>query len=103
MKDKNLPVIKSVVSSNGGDFTAYLFGSRSKGTNRPDSDYDILVEVNGDPDIRDRISLSSKITKMLADRDIIADVLVESKLDISIKKNLTGSIVRNALKTAVKL
>lgn len=103
MKDANLAVIKSIVSDADPELTAYLFGSRSKKTHQPESDYDIMIETAGNPDMKTKIDLSSRITKLLADQGITADVIVESKTDIQFKKKLTGSIVKNALNSAIKL
>ena len=53
----------------------YLFGSRAKGTARPDSDYDLLLVVS------DAFSLSDK--DMLYDR--VMDILLESGRLVSLK------------------
>jgi len=52
----------------------YLFGSRAKGTERPDSDYDLLI-VTAFPDK----SFRSKIY------DVVVDILLESQRVVSLK------------------
>lgn len=40
--------IKTTIHRNDPNATAYLFGSRARGDNRPDSDWDILILVDND-------------------------------------------------------
>jgi predicted nucleotidyltransferase len=48
MKDSNIPIIKEVIQQFLPGSRMLLFGSRAKGTNREDSDYDILVLIKED-------------------------------------------------------
>lgn len=102
MHDKNLSTIKSIVSSLG-DYEVYLFGSRARGDNSPDSDYDIIVVSKDDMDVRTKMIISSKITKNLADKGISSDVLVRSIDDIKLRRNWTGSVIQNAVENWIRL
>jgi predicted nucleotidyltransferase len=53
----------------------YLFGSRAKGTERPDSDYDLLLVVGPNFGLQDKDKLY----------DIIMDILLETGRLISLK------------------
>jgi predicted nucleotidyltransferase len=46
--DNNLSIIKQYLLGRFPEAKVYLYGSRAKGTNRPDSDYDISCLVTTD-------------------------------------------------------
>ena len=66
---KNIGAVKQKIQ------TAYLFGSRARGTERPDSDYDVLLVVSDD------FSLADK--DVLYDR--VMDILLETGRLVSLK------------------
>lgn len=74
-----------------------LFGSRARGKNEPDSDYDILVITKQNFQTSEKLTLKSTIRKELLRRGIRSDILIQSKDDISVKKNLPGHIIRNIM------
>ena len=47
MNDINLKSLKTILLNNGVEYAA-LFGSRTRGDNRPDSDLDVLVRFKRD-------------------------------------------------------
>jgi predicted nucleotidyltransferase len=53
----------------------YLFGSRAKGTARPDSDYDVLLIVPDTFSLRDKDALY----------DVVMDILLETGRLVSLK------------------
>ena len=53
----------------------YFFGSRARGTERPDSDYDLLLVVSEDFTLKDKDKLY----------DIVMDVLLETSRLVSLK------------------
>ena len=55
--------------------TVYLFGSRAKGTARPDSDYDVLLIVSDEFSLADKDALY----------DVVLDVLLDTGRLISLK------------------
>ena len=74
--DSNLIIdrIKRIIHSNDPKADAYLFGSRARGDNRSDSDWDILILID-----------SGKVTNEIDDkfRDKLYDIEIESGQIIS--------------------
>jgi len=95
--------IKNEISKLIPDAEIILFGSQAKGNFDADSDYDILVILNHESDSRDKIRLSSMISRSLASIDIPADVIVQTRADVSNKINMPGSVVKEAMKHGVIL
>lgn len=83
--------------------TVYLFGSRSKGTARSDSDYDILVVIDEPFTVREKISLSTLWRGQLARKGIDADILVKTLQEIEEYRNRNGSLVHDALLTGIAI
>jgi len=103
MKDANLDTIKNDVHSLFPECEIVLFGSRAKGKFREDSDYDLLVILQYDIDIKDKIKMSTKIRKLLLNHNIPADVLIQSQKEIALKKKIIGNIVRYAIKEGISI
>jgi len=80
-----------------------LFGSRARGDDKGNSDYDLLIILENSVDIPERLRYQSLIRKVLAEHDINSDVIIQSRDDFEIKKNLPGHIVRSAFKEGVRL
>ncbi|MFH0796591.1 MAG: nucleotidyltransferase domain-containing protein [Candidatus Omnitrophota bacterium] len=57
----------------------YLFGSRAKGTEKPNSDYDLLIVVRGNSKTNKNKEFREKIY------DVVVDTLLETGRDISLK------------------
>lgn len=74
--DRNIVLnrIKNTIHRNDPKADAYLFGSRARGNNRPDSDWDILILVD-----------SGKVTNEMEDkfRENLYDIELESGQIIS--------------------
>lgn len=70
-----LDSIKTAIRMQDPSAQAYLFGSRARGDNRPDSDWDILILIN-----------SSNVTNEIEDkfRDVLYNIELESGQIISI-------------------
>jgi len=75
-----------------------LFGSRARGDNNLESDYDILIITKNELSPKDKFPLKTKIRKVLLKYGIFSDILIQSDNEISIKKNLPGHIVKTILK-----
>jgi len=80
----------------------YLFGSRAKGTERPDSDYDFLIVTSSNnKEFRDKIY------------DIVVDMLIETQKVISLKifkkeefeklSQMQTPFMQNILKEGIKI
>jgi len=102
-EDKYLEIIKRTVASYLSDAEVRLFGSRARSDAKNDSDYDILVISTEELDIKEKILLKTSIRKDLLHYDIRCDVLIQSRKDIEIKKELPGHIIRSILKEAIPI
>lgn len=74
-----------------------LFGSRARNDASVNSDYDLLIIINASLQNSERLKYQSLIRKKLAIENILADIIVQSRSDVELKKNLRGHIVRAAL------
>jgi len=99
--DSTLNQIKSSVSEVLPQSEIILFGSRARNENLFDSDYDLLIIVREQFDSSEKLKFQALIRKNLAVKNILADVIIQSKADIEIKRNLLGHIVRSAMQEGV--
>ena len=95
--------IKSFVSEILPGSDIILFGSRARNEILRDSDYDLLIIVKDQFDSSRRLKYQSLIRKNLAIKNILADVIIQSKYDIEKKRNLRGHIVRSALQEGIMI
>ena len=103
MADKVLVQIKSTVYSFFTDAELVLFGSRARGDNKFDSDYDLLIIVDELENDSERLLYQAAIRKSLAKQQILADVVIHSRRDIEVKRNLPGHLVRTALLEGIRV
>ena len=95
-------IIQECLSSLGYSFEKIiLFGSRARGNNNENSDYDLLVVLNEDAENDIKIKLSCLITRKLADNWINGDIIVKSRSELERYKDCIGSVVRVALREGV--
>ena len=80
-----------------------LFGSRARNDFTKDSDFDLLIITNKELNTIEKRKYKAIIRKILAHQKIPADILIQSKKEIEIKKNITGHIVKIALNEGVKI
>ena len=85
------------------DAEVFLFGSRARKNASSDSDYDILLITNVELLPKDKLPIRTKIRKSLLTIGIRSDILIQSKTEVEIKKNLPGHIVRKILREAILL
>jgi uncharacterized protein len=100
-EDSILNQIKMVVSQVLPGSEIILFGSRARNENLKDSDYDLLIIVGKQLDSSEKLKYQSFIRKILAVKNILADIIIQSKAEIEIKRNLPGHIVRSAMQEGV--
>jgi len=102
-KDKIPDCIKNAVERYIPGAEARLFGSRARADFALDSDYDILVITDEVLSPKEKFPLKTCIRKELLKSGIRSDILIQSKREIAVKKNLPGHIIRNILKEAILL
>lgn len=71
-----------------------LFGSRAKGSNEKNSDYDILIVKSG---IENKREISRKIYRNLLGTNASVDIIIELPEIIEKYKNSVGYIYKNIL------
>jgi len=102
-KAKILSLIKISVKSHLPDAEVRLFGSRARSDSDINSDYDILIITEQVLTPKEKFPIKTSIRKELLKSGIRTDILIQSKKDIAVKKNLPGHIIRNILKEAILL
>ena len=84
--------VKDIVSTclNLKEFSVYLFGSRVKGTHRPDSDLDILIDdkITIDP------SIVSKLEEAFEESGLPfkVDIVIRSRISDEFYNKIKGNI-----------
>jgi predicted nucleotidyltransferase len=80
-----------------------LFGSRARDDFSTGSDYDILIIVQKNLTIEEKMRLLACLRKELAKKGIDADIIIKSNDEVEYYKDKIGSVVRTALKEGVAL
>ncbi len=80
-----------------------LFGSRARGDFKTKSDWDVLVIVENNLSIKDKMFYSKRIREELAKTGIDCDVIIKSKEEVEEYKEMLGSVVREAIKEGIEL
>lgn len=80
-----------------------LFGSRARGEATKWSDYDLLIVLDDDLTVPEKMVLASSLRTELAAKGIDADIILESGNEMDYYKDKIGSVVRQALKEGVAL
>lgn len=102
-KDKILDQIRTSVLEILPGSEIILFGSRARNDASDSSDYDLLIILNSSLHSPERLKFQALIRKKLAVQNILADIIVQSRSDVELKKNFPGHIVRSALKEGVRV
>ena len=99
-----LSTIKSTVHSLLPDARVLLFGSRAKGDNNKNSDFDVLVITKNNFQLQEKRAWSRKIASSLVDAiHAPFDIIFHSEDEVNTYKNYYGHIVRYAMKEAIEL
>lgn len=96
--------IKSTVGIFLPDAKVLLFGSRARGHETKDSDYDLLIVTRDTFAPRIKMDWESKIRKALVHAlKVPFDVILASTKEVDEKKNLTGHIVQYAIREGIEI
>ncbi|MBU0517539.1 nucleotidyltransferase domain-containing protein [bacterium] len=80
-----------------------LFGSQASGMASQGNDYDLMLILKDSFPVPEKISLSTRLRKTLAQHGIDADIIIKSTTEVDYLREKTGSIVRHALQEGVAL
>ena len=75
----------------------YLFGSRARGTARPDSDIDLIVIFNR---VEDDFEREVAIRRILADSPYGKDIVVTTPEEMEQRRATRGDVLNNAMEDA---
>jgi predicted nucleotidyltransferase len=88
--------IAETLTDNGVDkFSIYLFGSRVKGLERNDSDYDIMVVTRRQFKGKEKFNLLRKIRKSIKYLGLSIDVILKSAEEYRHSKDNFGSFIHS--------
>ncbi len=97
-------IIKKTVQSILPDARVVLFGSMGRGDDLKNSDYDLLIVTKNNIPLKEKIGWMGKLHAALVHAlDAPVDVLLDSEEEVQKKKQLTGHIIRSAIKEGVEL
>ncbi len=100
---EELNYIKEVCSSFFPDCKIVLFGSRANQYYEDNSDYDFMIITKEELSAKEKLNYKAEIRKILANRKIPVDVLIQSKTEVDRKKNIIGHIVKQAVTKGIVL
>ena len=95
------PVLETIATRLVGDFAPeriILFGSRARGDNKPDSDYDLVVVM---PEGVDRRAMTVAMRRRLADLPAAKDIIVTTAADLVRGRHIAGSVADEASRQGV--
>ena len=96
--------IKSVVHSFLPQAKVLLFGSRARGDNQLESDYDVIIITETSLHEKDKITWQGKLRKaLIKSLQAPVDVLINSDEEISKKRKLPGHVVQYAMEEGIML
>lgn len=104
-KSKIVELIKTSVKIHLADAEVRMFGSRARSDSDSDSDsdYDILIITDHLLSPKEKFPIKTAIRKELLKSGIRTDILIQSKKDIAVKRNLPGHIIKRILNEAILL
>ncbi len=96
-------IIKDSVNELLPDSSILLFGSRARHDNAQESDFDLMIITSDNHEPKELRYYKALIRKKLAQKRIPADIIIQSKAEVELKKKITGHIVRQVLREGIKL
>jgi len=81
----------------------YLFGSRARGTERPDSDYDLLLVVTRNFSLSDRDKLYDRVVDVLLETGKLLSLKVFKEKEFQRLSGLRTPFIENVLREGIKV
>ena len=82
---------------------AYLFGSRAKGTERPDSDYDLLLVVKKNFSLSDKDKLYDRVVDVLLETGKLMSLKLFREEEFQRLSALGTPFIENVLREGIKV
>ena len=82
---------------------AYLFGSRARGTERPDSDYDLLLVVEEDFSLSEKDALYDQVIDILLDTGRLISLKIFKQANFQRLRDLNTPFVSRVLAEGVQV
>lgn len=83
--------------------TAYLFGSRARGTERPDSDYDLLLVVQQDFSLSEKDALYEQVMDVLLETGRLISLKIFKQGEFQRLRDLNTPFLSRVLKEGIKV
>ena len=99
------PTIDHVVSTIAERFhprRIILFGSRARGDHRPDSDIDLFIEMELDPDVKGRERVR-RIHRAFDRYPCAMDIIVYTPKEVAVHKQAATSLVSTVLSSTLAI
>ena len=96
-------IIKEEINQKFPLCNIYLFGSRARQNNTEISDYDILVVISENLSLKEKVNISEKIKANLAKYLFDVDLVIKSKEELNLQKNIKGHLIRTIFPEMVSL
>jgi len=98
-----LSIIKNISQQILPGCKVLLFGSRARNEANVHSDYDVMLIVSENIEIREKMRYKALFRKMLVKYGLITDVFIESEEELQEKSTFLDHIVRTAVKEGIYL
>ena len=82
---------------------AYLFGSRARATERPDSDYDLLLVVTQDFSLSDKDKLYDGVMDILLETGRLISLKIFKEREFQRLRELETPFIQNVLREGIKI
>ena len=83
--------------------SAYLFGSRARGTDRPDSDYDLLLVVEENFSLSEKDALYDKVMDVLLETGRLISLKIFKQKEFQRLRDLHTPFLSRVLEEGVKV
>lgn len=81
----------------------YLFGSRARGTERPDSDYDLFLVVTDDFSREDKSRLYDGVMEVLFETGQLVSLKIRKEKEFQRLRELQTPFIENVLQEGIKI
>jgi len=96
-------ILQALKDSGFSEAKIILFGSRARGEDRQDSDWDFLIILEPELSITEKRRIAHRIRKRLAEFYLASDVIVRSEAEVEERKNVIGSVIKSALEEGFQI